>query len=166
MYELNVDEQIKDIEGYEGLYAVTNQARVWSYRKKKWMVSRANKRGYYSINVSIASKLYHYRLHRLVAEAFIPNPLNKPQINHKNGDKSDSIVTNLEWCTPRENLQHACDMGLNSTFKLSYLDKITICKMYLYCDCRQSYIAKRFNVSTPNICYIIKAYSPEVVGHA
>lgn len=69
--------------------------------------------GYHRVTLYNNGKSKHIPVHRLVANAFIPNPENKPTVNHKNGDKSDNRVSNLEWSTRSENSQHAYDNGLN-----------------------------------------------------
>jgi hypothetical protein len=75
-----------------------------------------HKKGYEMVNIKPdgrgAGKTL--KIHRLVAAAFIPNPLNKPQVNHKDGDKTNNDVSNLEWATPRENMKHAFDTGLST----------------------------------------------------
>lgn len=68
--------------------------------------------GYIRVSLTKNKKRYFFTIHRLVAEAFIPNPENKPQVNHINGNKSDNRVENLEWNTTTENMQHASKMGL------------------------------------------------------
>lgn len=107
----------KDIEGYEGLYQVSNFGRVKSlnkYHHKREQILKPNLKsdGYYETSLSKNSKPKWVRTHRLVAQAFIPNPENKPQINHKDGNKLNNCIENLEWVTNKENIDHAIAMGL------------------------------------------------------
>ena len=75
-----------------------------SFRKLK---PKIHNRGYLVINLWLNRKQHTVSIHRLVAESFIPNPTNKPQVNHKNGDKTDNRVENLEWCSQSENMLHS-----------------------------------------------------------
>lgn len=100
----------KDVKGYEGRYQVSSYARVRLVKgdTKRILGQARGSWGYFTVGVNKAPRL----VHRLVAEAFIPNPENKPQVNHKNGDKLDNLPVNLEWVTPKENMEHARDTGL------------------------------------------------------
>ena len=93
----------KDIEGYEGLYQVSNLGRVKSLKVSKIKSERIRKSyqqssGYISIVLCKNGKVTNHKIHRLVANAFIDNPDNLPEINHKDEDKTNNCVDNLEWC--------------------------------------------------------------------
>lgn len=94
---------MKDVKGYEGLYAVTSCGRVWSYKSKKFLKPHLDKHGYQVITLSSNGKLKSYFIHRLVAIAYIPNPDGLPQINHKDEVKTHNYVNNLEWCDSKYN---------------------------------------------------------------
>ena len=116
----------KDVVGYEALYQVSNLGRVRSKNrldgsgnKRKGMVRKLNpqKDGYIHVNLCKSGKVKHIGVHRLVAQAFIPNPQNKPQVNHIDGDKANNHLSNLEWSTRSENMIHALKIGLVGDFK-------------------------------------------------
>lgn len=119
----------RDIKGYEGLYQVSNIGRVKSLeriitntlgsytRAEKILVPLKTKKGYYQIHLHKNGVCKTSKIHRLVAEAFIPNPLNKSQVNHIDGNKINNNVENLEWATQEENMQHAYKTGLKAQTK-------------------------------------------------
>ena len=95
----------KDIQGYEGMYQVSSHGRVRSFKwnRCKILKTRKDKKGYTVVTLTKHSKNYVPKVHRLVAIAFIPNPNNLPQVNHKDEDKSNNNIDNLEWCTNEYN---------------------------------------------------------------
>lgn len=97
---------MKDIQGYEGLYAITSCGKVWSYRSKKFLKSRINRSGYEYVILSVHNQQKTLTMHRLVAEAYIPNPEGKTQINHKDEIKTHNWINNLEWVTAKENINY------------------------------------------------------------
>lgn len=105
----------KDIKDYEGLYQVSNLGKIKSLitNKELKQFKRSKLYPYYCVNLCKRKKHKMYAVHRLVAQTFIPNIKNKPQINHKSGIKTDNRVCNLEWCTNKENAKHAFKKGLS-----------------------------------------------------
>lgn len=100
----------KDISGYECKYKISNYGRIKSLnygktQKEKIRKTQLNK-GYAKVNLSKNGKVKHYLVHRLVAEAFIPNPNNLTEINHKDENKENNHVSNLEWCTHKYNMSY------------------------------------------------------------
>lgn len=94
------------IKGYEGLYEVSNQGRVKSvgYGKERIMKPGRNNRGYLQFCLYKNGEQKMYLVHRLVAQAFIPNHRNLPEVNHKDEDKTNNSVSNIEWCDRKYNL--------------------------------------------------------------
>lgn len=85
----------KPVKGYEGLYYITEDGRIYSSIQNKWLKTWKDNRGYLVVTLQGEKK----QVHRLVAETFIPNPDNLPVVNHKDEDKTNPFVDNLEWCT-------------------------------------------------------------------
>lgn len=96
---------MKDIKGYEGLYAITSCGKVWSYKSQKFL-KPASVNGYLRVGLSKNNVREFYLIHRLVAEAYIPNPEGKPQVNHKDENKTHNYINNLEWATSKENCNY------------------------------------------------------------
>lgn len=122
----------KNVVGYENLYLVSDTGIIKALKKvrgmpcqwdgvknkgsriypEKIMIYQTDKDGYFRVKLFKESIAQHYRVNRIVAIAFIPNPENKPLVNHKDGNKQNNSVSNLEWATNRENLDHAMNTGL------------------------------------------------------
>ena len=116
-----MEEQWKEIKGNREIYEVSNLGNVRTkdregargkYVKGHVLKQRDNSNGYPRCDMNIDGKGKSYLVHRLVAQSFIPNPESKPDVNHKNGDKHDNSVKNLEWTTKSENEKHAWKTGL------------------------------------------------------
>lgn len=101
------DEEVRDFPGYEGLYAVSKSGKVWSYLTSKWMHPGAGKSRYRIVNLSKDGKSKSFYLHRLVAITWLPNPDNLPEVNHKNEDRGNCHVDNLEWCQHSYNIDYS-----------------------------------------------------------
>lgn len=152
------------VKGYEGLYEVSNQGNIRRVGGKV-LSPKPGKLGYKVVSLTMNGYFKKYLIHRLVADAFIPNPQDKPYVNHKDGNKSNNCVENLEWVTPSENIKHSYDYGLrlpirgenNSQCKLTEEDvkwiKNNVIKGDKEFGCKA--LAKRFGVSEPHISYIV-----------
>lgn len=129
----------KPIKGFEGLYEVSNLGRVKALKRKKncnrgwgWIKEHIMKptscgTEYYRVPLTDKEHIKKYYLvHRLVAQEFIDNPNNLPQVNHIDGDKRNNCISNLEWCTREDNIKHAYKIGLNPSKKtiIEYIDKL------------------------------------------
>ncbi|PEI42608.1 HNH endonuclease [Bacillus pseudomycoides] len=119
------EELWKPISGYEGIYEVSSLGRVRSLDRVivdyrgieksvggKILKPGVTNKGYYIVSLNSVDKRHTLTVHRLVANAFIPNLDNKPQVNHINGIKTDNRICNLEWLTNEENMKHAINNGL------------------------------------------------------
>ena len=99
-------ERWKHVRGYEGLYKVSDKGRLVGVKSGRILKPQVNKTGgYLQVMLYKPGRVRpRFSVHRLVAEAFVPNPLNKPQVNHINEDKLDNRACNLEWVTASENI--------------------------------------------------------------
>lgn len=97
---------MKDVVGYENIYGVTSCGRVYSYKNKKFLKPGHYKNGYLFVNLYKNGERKPYYIHRLVGEAYIPNIDNLPQINHKDENKANNCLQNLEWCDAKYNINY------------------------------------------------------------
>jgi len=111
-----MDEVWKPIEEMGGLYEISNIGNIRSLRNGKVRTVKkcVSTKGYYFVHITINKFTFRRKIHRLVAMAFIENPLNKPQVNHKDLNKLNNSIENLEWVTAKENIHHAL---LNGCYK-------------------------------------------------
>lgn len=96
-----------DVPGFEGRYAASSDGRIWSYIKNRYLKPTCARGGYLKVLLHDSNgKRYTKLVHRIIAETFIPNPNNYPQINHKDENKHNNAVENLEWCTAKYNINY------------------------------------------------------------
>jgi len=108
------DEKLKIYE----IYLVDRSGKVFYAKSRKILKTFKDRYGYWRVNVTINGKSYQKPVHRLIATAFIPNPDNKPQVNHIDGNKQNNSVENLEWVTNSENRKHAVANKLHKHQKI------------------------------------------------
>lgn len=101
-----VNEIFVDVLGYEGLYRISNQGKVYSVKNKKFLKPYSDKNNYLRVGLHKDGEHKIYLVHRIVASAFIPNPLNYKEVNHKSEIKTDNRVENLEWCNRKYNINY------------------------------------------------------------
>lgn len=150
-----VNEIWKDIEGYEGKYQISNLGRIKKINKNSlneehYVKPYINQRGYCTVKL-FKTERKEERIHRLVAQAFIPNPENKAEVNHIDGNKQNNTITNLEWNTHEENVVHAFKTGLNRGRKPALSDEQKREVKHLYKPFDKEFnitaLSKKFGVS-------------------
>ena len=162
----------KDIPGYDGWYQVSNHSRVRSFRKNgfcdkrlirpKILTGSVKLNGYVKVHLRKGDDSKHISIHRIIAKAFIPNPENKPDINHIDGNPLNNNIHNLEWVTPSENAIHAFENGLRKSMKgeghsNSILTKGDVFKIHdLYNKgVFKKKIAKKFGIAQQTVSEIV-----------
>ena len=147
-------------------YLITKDGKVWSEKSNKFLSLCPDKDGYLLCCLRQAGKSKMHKVHRLVALTFIPNPENKPQVNHIDGNKLNNHIDNLEWASAKENINHAWNSGLSKSIsgsartdsKLTEEDVLYIRTNYIpkSPDFGGRALAKKFNVVPSVISNVVK----------
>ena len=122
-FKMELWKQINEFESHfisnfgriKAIQVITNFGSQFKVYPERFLNPWLSKTGYNYVDISINGKVNRFLVHRLVAQHFIENPENKSQVNHKDGNKSNNIFENLEWCNAKQNLKHARDLGLNKS---------------------------------------------------
>lgn len=143
-------------------YYASDYGEIKNIKTDRILKQQISNKGYAKTNIIINGKIKTIFIHKVVAELFIPNPLNLPYINHKDGNKLNNFASNIEWCTPSQNTRHALDHGLINPLKgsecyqakLTEQDIIAIRNKY-----KEGFtfneLAKIYNVTRRNIYLIV-----------
>ena len=155
----------KDIEGYEGLYQVSNLGRVKRVTTNRILKSSKHVSGYLMVNLSKNSVTSHQRIHRLVAQAFIPNHENKHDINHIDENKTNNHVSNLEWSTRKENCNHGTrndriSKMLSVPIIATNINTGELTEFYGINDC-----ARQLELQASNITHVLKSRRKQTGGY-
>lgn len=137
----------KDIKGFEGIYQISNKGRLKSFKRVSdgKILSTKNSKGWYlNVVLEYKDKFRSVKLHKLVAEAFIPNLLDKPEINHIDGNKQNNSVENLEWVTRNENVTHAIKHNPDMLLGMMYHNKVLRSKIVQQFSLDGKFIAQYF----------------------
>lgn len=153
----------KKVKGYEGIYEVNESGVVRRVENKLIMATPIHHTGYKVLSLRKPNELRkQFRVHRLVAIAFVPNPKNKPEVNHKDGNKLNNHFSNLEWATTRENKIHSIQIGLvnpfgenNNSSKLTDKEVEEIKQHPKYYGSRK-YLSEKYNISYSRIGQILR----------
>jgi hypothetical protein len=162
------------VKGFEGRYEVSNFGSIRSldmyinnphgsksFKKGRTLRQTKNGKGYLAVKLCLNGLQKSLVVHRIVAEAFVPNKMNYPQVNHLNGIKSDNRTDNLEWCTNRQNIIHAYNNGLIKTNKgeahhMSKLKQTEVdeIRVFLSNGETMSSLARKYSVTVTSIYHI------------
>ena len=145
----------KQLEQFNNQYSVTDTGIVYSLKgKKKELIGKITKSGYREVVLNHKGKKKYLLVHRLVATLFIENTNNAKTVNHKDGNKLNNSVSNLEWLTCQENLKHARDNGLLKT-KITKEIAEKIRRLYAEGGWTHTTLGNKFGIKKTNVGYII-----------
>jgi len=155
--------QVKPIEGYEGAYEAHSNGTIYSHKRAgRFLKDTFTQDGYAQVVLCTKGTSKRCMVHRLVAQAFLPNPNNLPQVNHLDGVKSNNALSNLEWCDQYRNHAHARELGLidnrgvkNGSSKLTEAEVIEIRGLHKVGDVTQRALSVKFGISQPVIHKIV-----------
>lgn len=139
---------LKDIQGYEGLYAITQEGQIWSYASEKFIQPDIHESGHYSVSLYKNGIRKHQYVHRLVAQTYIPNPNNYKYINHKDENPAHNWVSNLEWCTQAYNNNYGTARKKQAETKGFKVRCIETNKIYV----SYNEASRQTKISATNIC--------------
>ena len=163
-------EEWKDVVGFDDYFKISNFGNVYSKRTNRILSTTITKRGYVTLSTKIggrSGKSYNFRIHRLVAEAFIDNPEMYKQVNHIDCNKTNNNVSNLEWCSQEQNTEHAI---INNLLTVEHLHQGNIDNrlltdtdvMYIRCNFKKNdrtfgcrALARKFHVSRDTIYHVL-----------
>lgn len=157
-----MEEIWKDIDGYRESYQVSNLGRIRNKITGQMLRASTISKGYKGVRLYYdVQKAHSLKVHRIVANAFIPNPMNLPQINHIDGDKSNNRVDNLEWCSNDFNMHHANENGLilqgedRPASKCSN-ESLKLIQRLIDCGFRAYQLAKIYGIAKRNMYHILR----------
>lgn len=158
-----------DIEGYLN-YQVSNMGRVKSLgddknRKEKILKGGITKKGYLQVVLCKDGKTKKYYIHRLVAQAFIPNPNNLPQVNHRNEDKTDNRVDNLEWCDGKYNNNYGTKIERQKKKLFKSILQFTLDGEFIKKWDSTAQVEKELGIKNNNICNCLKGRNKTAGGY-
>lgn len=115
---------IKDVKGFEGLYQITDDGRVYSVRRGIYLKPKRDKDGYLQVNLYKDKKQYTKKIHRLTGEAFLDNPEGKTEINHIDCQRDNNNIANLEWVSRQENVSKQRTHSGGGCYHKKYLARV------------------------------------------
>lgn len=118
------------IANFENKYQISSSGEIWNLRTNDWQAQTQNPNGYMKVLLCLNGTREQHLVHRLVALHFLPNPYQHDQVNHRDGDKTNNHVSNLEWVSRSENIQHSLKIGLRGGY-MSLNDKLALVQRVL-----------------------------------